>query len=84
MPKCGDQRAPRRRVFNDLRHFVFADSWRSCGIASSVYLLPSLSLLLLLLRGASDSLWTHLRQRRAPAGKLRLFMALWIRAPESD
>jgi hypothetical protein len=63
---------------------LFADSWRSCGIASSVYLLPSLSLLLLLLRGASDSLWTHLRQRRAPAGKLRLFMALWIRAPESD
>jgi hypothetical protein len=39
--KCGDQRASWRFVFNELSHFLFADSWRSCGIASSVYLLPS-------------------------------------------
>jgi hypothetical protein len=48
--KCGDQRASRRFVFNELSHFLFADSWRSCGIASSVYLLRSLSLLLFLVR----------------------------------
>jgi len=28
--KCGDQRASRRFVFNELRHFLIADSWRSC------------------------------------------------------
>ena len=30
---CGDQRGSRRFVFNELSHFLFADSWRSCGIA---------------------------------------------------
>jgi hypothetical protein len=76
--KCGDQRASRRFVFNELCHFLIADSWRSCGIASSVYILPSLSLFFLLLQGASDSPRTRLRQLQASAGKLRLFVALWI------
>jgi hypothetical protein len=31
--KCGDQRASRRFVFNELSHFLFADSWRSCSTA---------------------------------------------------
>jgi hypothetical protein len=34
--KCGDQRASPRFVFNELSHFLFADSWRSCCIARPV------------------------------------------------
>ena len=84
MPKCGDQRASRRLVLNALRHFFvcgFVAIMRHCRVR----LPPAFSFSsFAFAAGASDSLWTHLRQRRAPAGKLRLFMALWIRAPESD
>jgi hypothetical protein len=31
--KCGDQRESRRFVFNELRHFLIVDSWRSCSSA---------------------------------------------------
>jgi len=30
--KCGDQRASPTFVFNELRHFLIVDSWRSCLI----------------------------------------------------
>src|SRR5580704_18024117 len=33
---CGDQRVSPRFVFNELSHFLFVDSWRSCWIAQPV------------------------------------------------